>query len=686
MLRHLVGSLGLFLGAAPAVAVSLVWHTFLGGADLDRVQRVVVDESGNVYVAGNSEDGWGSPVRAYSAEADAFVAKLDASGNVIWVTFLGGSGDDVDGGIGLGPGGRICVNGASNASWGSPVRPYSASFDQFVAHLDAETGDLLWNTFLGSEGTETGSGCVIDALGHTYVAGSSAAPWGSPVRAFTGSEDDAFVAKLDGNGAVLWNTFLGGGADDGGRGISVDGSGHVVVSGFSGSSWASPVRAHSAGFDGFVARLDGDGALLWNAFLGGTGSDFVGSNSRDGSGGVYVAGASDATWGAPLRAFGADFDAFAARLDEASGTLEWSTFLGSGLEDRGSGVAVGGEGDVFVSGYSRDTWGTPLRPHEPFSLDGFVARLDAAGNLIANTFLGGDSQDVAERIAADAGGHVYVTGFSDDTWGTPLLGFQDPRDGFVAKLSVAPPVPDGPYLTSDEIPGFRFKVRITGGTQVAGKQETDCLGETLCVSGALAGRSELFVRIIGPRPNGFLWLNLVRFTTSQVEVWAEQIETEIVNYYSLPALPREGTELTGLVDKQAYLESSGLRVGDSEATPRVGRGEEVTFTSQEFPDFEFTVRIFSGDTEQPAKVEADCIDETVCVSGALAGRSELFLRIIGPRPNGFLWLNLVRFTTSRVEVTVEQLSTGETQEYVLDAVPRESNQLPGLVDKEAFEP
>jgi len=269
-------------------------------------------------------------------------------------------------------------------------------------------------------------------------------------------------------------------------------------------------------------------------------------------------------------------------------------------------------------------------------------------------------------------------------------------------------LPPGPYLESPELPGFRFKVRITaGGQEFAGVQEADCLAETLCVSGALAGRSELFLRVIGPRPNGFLWANLVRFTPSRVEVWAEQIATGQVNYYELPALPGHDTELGGLVDKQAFspVDAAGAAAGRSVRprplgaagvsalepasglAPRLfGRPGAATFTSEAFPGYRFTVRIFANGEEQPARLEGDCLAETVCVSGALPSRSELFLRIIGPRPNGFLWVNLVRFTTSRVEVEIEQLATGEKRTYVLDQVPGQSDELPGRIDREAFSP
>jgi len=273
-----------------------------------------------------------------------------------------------------------------------------------------------------------------------------------------------------------------------------------------------------------------------------------------------------------------------------------------------------------------------------------------------------------------------------------------------------PEPPPGPYLASSEVPGFRFKVRITAADQViSGRQEADCLGETLCVGGALAGRSELLVRMTGPRPNGFFWTNLVRFTNSRVEVWAEQTGTGEINYYDLPALPQDDTELSGFVDKEAFLPTDGaggaIVAGSSirsrplaaagvvasepvrlvpSASPTMASPEPLTFTSDALPGYRFTVHILSGGEEQPARLESDCLPETACVSGAVPGRSELFLRLIGPRQNGFLWAQLVRFTTSRVEVEIEEAATGQTRTYVLAEVPRQSDRLPGRVDRQAF--
>ena len=73
---------------------------------------------------------------------------------------------------------------------------------------------LSWNTFLGGSGNDYGNGIAVDTSGNVYVTGYSYATWGSPVRPYSGGSADAFVAKLNGSGALQWNTFLGGSNDD----------------------------------------------------------------------------------------------------------------------------------------------------------------------------------------------------------------------------------------------------------------------------------------------------------------------------------------------------------------------------------------------------------------------------------------------------------------------------------------
>lgn len=122
--------------------------------------------------------------------------------------------------------------------------------------------------------------------------------------------------------------------------------------------------------------------------------------------------------------------------------------------------------------------------------------------------------------------------------------------------------------------------------------------------------------------------------------------------------------------------------------PPPGACPDGFFEDPTYPDFCFAVTI-DPPTGSPidGTREAECIEDTVCVSGALAGRSEVYVRIIGPRPNGFLWPTIVRFTPSGVTVTIEQISTGATQTYVLaPVVGGDLTDLSGIQDRTGFQP
>jgi len=117
-----------------------------------------------------------------------------------------------------------------------------------------------------------------------------------------------------------------------------------------------------------------------------------------------------------------------------------------------------------------------------------------------------------------------------------------------------PPPPDAPPLTSSEFPGFRFWVRIQppAGPSRIGTVSPRCLPETVCVTGALPDRIEVFLRIVGPKPNGRLWPTLVKFTTSEVEVWIEQQSTGELRYYDLVGARPGFDELPGLFDREGF--------------------------------------------------------------------------------------------------------------------------------------
>lgn len=335
---------------------------------------------------------------------------------------------------------------------------------------------------------------------------------------------------------------------------------------------------------------------------------------------------------------------------------------------------------------------------------------------------GGESLAVVTTIEQQLNGQNLSDRRASEPAPDPRQEAVVPALGLVLIPLGPPPAPAGEWLASPDLPGYQVKVQISAGQQrFVGRLEADCLPETLCISGAVPGRPEVFTRVVGPKPNGNLWPNVVKFSTSRVEVWIHQIATGTLAYYDLPPVA-PGTQrlaLAGLADKVGFLPPwSGEPVGGASAG--TGRSGEVAparsrdgranplagaagagrasgdpappagpwLTSAELLGFRAKVRITAGAQSIQGSSETDCIGETLCVSGAVAGRSEAFLRVVGPKPNGKLWPTIVKFSTSQLEVWLEQTASGEVRYYRLDAVAPGSTTLvlDGLADKLGFDP
>ena len=422
------------------------WNTFLGSRDSDVGCGAVADDDGNVYVAGYSYAAWGSPIAAYTEFNDTFVAKLDKNGDLVWSTFLGPTGTSGGHGcsIALDGQGNICVTGLSTENWGSPINPHVFGYDTFVAKLSSG-GELIWNTFLNSNDSGYEGGIAVNSDGDILVIGSSFLSWGTPVRPFAGSPD-VFVAKLSNSGSLVWNTFLGSDSfGDDGNSVTADSSGNVYAVGNSSFGWGSPIRPISSpgSIDGFVAKLDENGHLLWNTFLGtdGGAEDYAEDVVSDGNGTVYVVGTSKGgSWGSPIRPYD-HYDGYVAKLDGA-GTLVWNTFLGSSDWEDAGDVTLDSQGHIFVAGSSWGAWGPGAASYHEGGSDAYIAELDGNGNLLANAFRGSAGEDHGEGIATDAAGRIFLAGTSHETWGQPIDIFSDKgtefpsnrADAFVARI------------------------------------------------------------------------------------------------------------------------------------------------------------------------------------------------------------------------------------------------------------
>ena len=162
-----------------------------------------------------------------------------------------------------------------------------------------------------------------------------------------------------------WHTFYGSASSDAGYGIAVDTGGNVYVTGRSNATWngpaaQSPLNAYSGSGNGdiVVLKLNTGGAYQWHTFYGSANDDNGYGIAVDAGGNVYVTGGSFATWGTPLNAYSGDYDIVVLKLN-TSGAYQWHTFYGYAASDEGYGIAVDAGGNVYVTGWSFATWNGP---------------------------------------------------------------------------------------------------------------------------------------------------------------------------------------------------------------------------------------------------------------------------------------------------------------------------------------
>lgn len=255
--------------------------------------------------------------------------------------------------------------------------------------------------------------------------------------------------------------------------------------------------------------------------------------------------------------------------------------------------------------------------------------------------------------------------------------------GFLSSLPLTAPAPrPGAWMESASAPGFRFKVEMG---QTVGRREPACMARTLCVSGAVPGRSEVFLRMSEPGPDGRQWPSLIKLTPSPADVWVLQTATGYLRHYRLQGSGPAGSTLSGILDREGFLIDpdelqsavEGARRGRDPQPP----GRWIEYKTA--PGFRVQARLTSDGKSRILRKEP-CIAETFCLSGATPGVTDLLVRVSGPKPNKYFWPMLARFAPATLEVWVQQRKTGKIRYYRLNAPPAGSSQLDGYFDRQGF--
>ncbi|MES1244754.1 MAG: hypothetical protein ABUT39_24315 [Acidobacteriota bacterium] len=267
-----------------------------------------------------------------------------------------------------------------------------------------------------------------------------------------------------------------------------------------------------------------------------------------------------------------------------------------------------------------------------------------------------------------------------------LVAFQNDDLRFLSTLSslpvTAPVPPPGRWMDSPRLPGFRFKVRVG---QTAGRLEPACPAKTLCVSGAVPGRAEVFLRL-SRQPDGRLWPAVVELTNAAADVWVLQTATGRLRYYRLPGADPASPTLPGLLDREGFPGTAGGGLESAAEEARRGKDPQPPgrwIESAAVPGFRVQARLTANGTSRLLRKEA-CAAETFCLSGATPGLTEVLLRVTGPRPNGYYWPAMARFAPATLEVWVQQRKTGKVRYYRLNAPPADGSQLDGYLDRQGF--
>ncbi len=326
---------------------------------------------------------------------------------------------------------------------------------------------LAYSTYFGGSAGET---ITVDSYGYAYVIGnvSTGLPNLSTPNAykaaFIGGDSDAFVMKLNTTGsALVYSTYLGGEAADGGSEIVVNSSGDAYLMGLTKSTDFPKVNPLQPAYGGgntdcYVAKLNAAGsALLYSTYLGGSEGDLPSGLAVDSSGDIYITGGTSSPnfpLASPLQAtLAGRNDIFVAKLNAAGSTLLYSTYLGGGGAEGGCGIAVDSLGNAYVAGTTESTNFPTVNPYQPTSRGGggspilsgdcFVAKLNATGSaLIYSTYLGGSGNEICLSLAVDSSGNAYVTGETDSTDFPMANSFRATFNGgssdvFVTKLNTA---------------------------------------------------------------------------------------------------------------------------------------------------------------------------------------------------------------------------------------------------------
>jgi len=246
---------------------TLQWQRILGGSDQELARGVAIDSSDNIYVVGRT--------RSYGDASDhLLIVKYNSSGTIQWQKVLGDTGIDAE------EANAIAIDSSDNIyALGRASSEGAGIYDVLLVKYNT-SGVVQWQRILGKTGFDYGESVAVDSSGDIYALGYTD---------FGGAGDNDFLlAKYNSSGTLQWQKLLGGTDDDRGRGVAVDSSGDIYVTGETKSDG-------EGNRDILVAKYNSSGAVQWQRTLGGSSDERGYAVTVGASGALYVAGVTSST-------------------------------------------------------------------------------------------------------------------------------------------------------------------------------------------------------------------------------------------------------------------------------------------------------------------------------------------------------------------------------------------------------
>ena len=437
--------------ATVTALTSGTWGARIGSTDSDAAYAVAVDATGAVFVGGtfNGTVTLGGFTLRSAGYTDWYLAKFDASGNVIWAKAFGGLSDDYLESVAVDADGDLVVVGrfGGQASLGGTALVANGPVDMAVAKYRGSDGAHIWSKRFGGAYDDNANAVAVDAAGNVYMTGYFRGVvdfGGGALRVPFDSDLDVFVTKLDPNGNHLWSKNFTNSGNDRGYGIATDGDSVAVVGSFSNAITIGTIRlvAANAMTDAFVMNLAAaDGTPAWARQMGATdGNEGAYGVAIDASGNVDVCGYAIKPvdfGGGVLGALGMS-DGWVASYRGTTGAHLWSRRIGGMGNDYAYSLTIAPDGGVLVAGSFEGAAGFGGATLAPVGAgDAYVAKYTSTGAPVWARQIGGNASDVGQELAVDATGHAVLAGYfygSGVFGGSPLTSAGQ-ADGFVTKLA-----------------------------------------------------------------------------------------------------------------------------------------------------------------------------------------------------------------------------------------------------------